>query len=57
MEFEEAVKKAEEYGSEVAEIVPNANWIQLAGAFTPDQLRAFADEIERRYGNQKRPNG
>ena len=27
----------------------NANWAALSGAFTPEQLREIAEEIESRY--------
>ncbi len=28
---------------------PNANWASISGAFTPEELREIADEIEKQH--------
>lgn len=49
MTFKEALQRANEYGAKIDPIVPQANWVNLEGMFTPEMLRAIADEIERRH--------
>lgn len=54
MTYAEAVAEAIRAGGYVKEILPRANWVEMHGMFTPEQLRAFADEVERRF-NFRRP--
>jgi len=53
MTFDEAVTLTDQYGATASPILPRANWIELHGVFTPEQLRAFAVEVERRYDSQR----
>ena len=46
----------ESLGGSVGTPTPMANWIELHGVFTPQQLRTIAEEIENQYGDQKRSN-
>lgn len=47
MSFKDTVHVIADRGDEVSPLLPGANWIGLKGHFTPDELRAIADEIER----------
>lgn len=53
MTYEEAVAAAILQGGYVKDILPRANWLEIHGMFTPEQLRAFADEIERRFNHRR----
>jgi len=44
----------ESLGGSVGTPTPMANWIELHGVFTPEQLRTIAAEIENQYGDPKR---
>lgn len=54
MTYDELVKQVANQGCEVGPILPRANWVRLVGEFTPEQLRAIADEVERQYGLSQR---
>lgn len=53
---DEVRKQVEGLGGSVGVPTPMANWIELHGVFTPDQLRKLAKAVEKQYGNQKRSN-
>lgn len=56
MTFEEAVAQAQRDDPEArVDVLPRANWAELHGRFSPAQLRAIADEVERRYRPGRRP--
>jgi hypothetical protein len=46
------IKVMEERGVYITPLLPNANWIQIRGEFTPFELRALADYVEESYGNK-----
>lgn len=56
MTFDEVLKLAVEYKARVERILPRANWVMLHGRFTPEMLRALADEVERRYNSSGAQN-
>ena len=33
-------------GEKIAPVIPNANWINLSGNFTPEELRCLANHVE-----------
>ena len=52
MIFEELLEEMEKRWDVVSPILPNANWIGLAGNFTPDELRTIANEIEQKFNTK-----
>ena len=56
-EYNKVMKDAEDRGEKVAPILPGANWITINGNFTPNELRAIADEVNRKFAEVFRGNG
>lgn len=46
------IKGAEDRGEKVSPIMPQANWVSLAGNFTPEELRAIADRVDSAFAGR-----
>lgn len=46
---EEIIAQAEERGEKISALLPRANWVQLEGRFTPEELRAIAHRVENAF--------
>ena len=52
--IEEVRNEVAKMGGTVSDPLPMANWIEMHGVFTPDQLRKLAKTVEKKYVNTQR---
>ena len=52
MIFEELLEEMKKRGDVVSPLLPNANWINLNGNFTPTELITIANEIEKQFNTK-----